>query len=213
MRVISNTAISLDGRINTREGRFTTLGSTQDHKRMGELRDEADAVLVGGATFRNWPHPSLPGTERDAAAPPLWNVIVSRSLKVPLLPEFLKEPRIRPLFVTLASSLPADFPAEVEAYDGPGDDIPVPFILKALQRRGVKTLLVEAGGDLLYQFLDAGALDEMFVTLCPKVIGGRGVPSLVDGHGFTFAELRSLRLRDLKVHGDELFLHYAVDRS
>ena len=52
MKVVSNTAVSLDGRINTRERRFTFFGSARDHARMSRLRAEADAVLVGGATFR-----------------------------------------------------------------------------------------------------------------------------------------------------------------
>jgi hypothetical protein len=57
VKVVSNTAVSLDGRINTRERRFTFFGSARDHARMSRLRAAADAVLVGGATFRNWPHP------------------------------------------------------------------------------------------------------------------------------------------------------------
>ena len=92
MRVISNSAISLDGRINTREARFTSLGSARDHARMSLLRNQVDAVLVGGGTFRNWPHPSMPD---DADMVPgdsqrtLWNVVVTRSLDLPLHPEYL----------------------------------------------------------------------------------------------------------------------------
>src|SRR4051812_26625964 len=101
MQVVSNTAISLDGRINTREGRFVLLGSARDHARMSRLRAESDAVLVGGATFRNWPHPALPddADERAVAgangsSKPRWNVVVSRSLQVPLSNDYLSEPRI-----------------------------------------------------------------------------------------------------------------------
>jgi riboflavin biosynthesis pyrimidine reductase len=79
VKVVSNTATSLDGRINTRERRFTFFGSARDHARMSRLRSEADAVLVGGATFRNWPHPSLPDdADRGALRAPLWNVVVTR---------------------------------------------------------------------------------------------------------------------------------------
>src|SRR4029453_10926111 len=93
MKVVSNTAVSLDGRINTRERRFTFFGSARDHARMSRLRAAADAVLVGGATFRNWPHPALP----DEADRPLlqsrpWNVVVTRSLAVPLDDRFLRDP-------------------------------------------------------------------------------------------------------------------------
>ena len=213
MKVFSNTAISLDGRINTREGRFTTLGTARDHARMSRLRGQADAVLVGGATFRNWPHPSLPeGDDLRGLATPYYNVIVTRSLEVPVPAELLAEPRIRPLFLTRDGAVPAGFPAEYEAYSGPGDSLPIPWILQALRRRNVQRLLVEAGGDLLFQFLEADAIDELNVTLCPLVIGG-ATPSLASGRGFDFAEMPRLELRSSEVEGDEIFLRYAVRRQ
>ena len=122
MKVVTNTAVSLDGRINTRERRFTFFGSARDHARMSRLRAGADAVLVGGATFRNWPHPSLPDDgDRVAGRKPTWNVVVTRSLDVPLEPEFLAERKVRPLFVTRADAVPDGFAAEVEAWTGPGE--------------------------------------------------------------------------------------------
>ena len=207
MKVVSNTAVSLDGRINTRERRFTFFGSAGDHARMSRLRAEADAVLVGGATFRNWPHPSLPDpADRGTARAPLWNVVVTRSLDVPLGAELLAEAAIRPLFVTRAAALRPGFPAEVEAWPGEGD-VPVGWILERLAARGIERLLVEAGGDLLFQFLAADAIDEMHVTLCPIVVGG-DAPALVDGAGFDRADVRRLALVASEVEGDEVFLHY-----
>lgn len=212
MKVVSNTAVSLDGRINTRERRFTFFGSARDHARMSRLRAEADAVLVGGATFRNWPHPALP----DAADRPRltirpWNVVVTRSFDVPLDTDFLREPAVRPLFVTSAAAAPKSSGVEVEAWPGEGD-APVGWILDRLAARGVEHLLVEAGGDLLFQFLAADAIDEMHVTLCPMIVGG-DAPSLADGAGFDRADLRRLQLVASEVEGDEIFLHYRTLRG
>ena len=212
MKVFSNTAVSLDGRINTREAGFHSFGTGQDHAQMSRLRAAADAVLVGGNTFRNWPHPALPEVV-DRTGPggrkpePLWNVVVSRSLDLPLLADFTGEPGIRPLFLTRAASLRKDFAAEAEGWDGEGSDLPVPWMLEQLQRRGVQCLLVEAGGDLLFQFLAAGAVDEMFITLCPLVAGGNA-PGLAGGAGFDFAHVPRFRLRSADAVGDEVFLHY-----
>jgi riboflavin-specific deaminase-like protein len=207
VKVVSNTAVSLDGRINTRERRFTFFGSARDHARMSSLRADADAVLVGGATFRNWPHPSLPDEgDRARLRTRPWNVVVTRSLDVPLEDGFLRDPAIRPLFVTRAAALPPRFPAEFEAWLGDGD-LPIPWILERLAARGIERLLVEAGGDLLFQFLAADALDEMHVTLCPIVVGG-DAPSLADGPGFDRADVRRLQLVASAVEGDEIFLHY-----
>ncbi len=230
MKVFSNTAVSLDGRINTRERRFTSLGSAEDHRRMSLRRSEADAVLVGGTTFRLWPHASLPenvgdhaGAGRPPAAAasdrstmpsvgkPLWNVVVTGRLDVPLSADFLAERRIKPLFLTAARSIPGNFAAEVEGWEGDGD-LPVSWMLEKLRERGIERLLVEAGGTLMYQFLAADAIDEMFITLCPLAIGGDS-PSLVDGTGFDSEAMKRFHLRQSEVVGDEIFLRYAADRG
>ncbi len=213
MQVFSNHAVSLDGRLNTREGRFCMLGSAADHAMMSTLRSRADAVLVGGATFRNWPHPALPDApDRASLAGRPYTVVVSRTMQVPVTPQFLAEPGFRPLFLTRAGAVPAGFTAEIEAYDGPGPDLPVAWMLEQLRRRGVQRLLIEAGGDLLFQFLAADAVDEMFLTLCPLVIGGPA-PALAAGAGFDLATMRRLRLLSSRAEGDELFLHYALRRG
>jgi 5-amino-6-(5-phosphoribosylamino)uracil reductase len=211
VKVFSNTAISIDGRINTRERGFTMLGTAADHARMSRLRARADAVLVGGTTFRNWPHPALPDApDRAALKSKPWTVVVSRMMNLPVTPEFLAEPGFRPLFLTRRAAIPTGFAAEVEGYDG--DDLPVPWMLDALKRRGVENLLIEAGGDLLFQFLAADAVDEIFLTVCPLAIGG-DAPSVVDGAGFDLKTMKRLKLLSHEAVGDELFLHYAVRRS
>ena len=125
---------------------------------------------------------------------------------MPLAPAFLAEPAIRPLFVTRAAAVPPGFAAEVEAWAGEGD-APIAWMLERLAARGIERLLVEAGGDLLFQFLAADAIDEMHVTLCPLVVGGPA-PTLVDGAGFDRADVRRLELVASEVEGDEVFLHY-----
>ena len=213
MKVVSNTAISLDGRINTRERRFAFFGSAADHARMSRLRAGADAVLVGGATFRNWPHASLPDEQdRGRLRGRPWNIVISRTLGVPLTPEFLGEAAIRPLFLTRAASLEGKaFAAEAEGWGGEGD-LPVAWMLEQIARRGVERLLVEAGGDLLFQFLAADAIDEMHLTLCPLVVGGPA-PSLADGRGFDLADVRRMRLLSAEPEGNEVFLHYEAIRK
>ena len=212
MKVVSNTAISLDGRINTRERRFAFFGSERDHARMSRLRAEADAVLVGGATFRNWPHRGAArrGRSRSAARP-----AVERG-RQPLARPAARRRLLRRAGDPAAAARPAP-------RRSPGAPCPrrrgrrlagrrrrtcrSPGSLEQLARRGVEHLLVEAGGDLLFQFIAADAIDEMYLTLCPLVVGG-DAPSLADGAGFDLAELRRLRLVAAEPVGDEVFLHY-----
>lgn len=215
MRIVSNTAITLDGRINTAEDKGIILGTKKDHQLMSLLRSRADAVLIGGATYRHWPRPIYPLAPEHAeqAKTPLLNVIVTRRLDMQPSDESLREPRCTTLFLAPAASARADFSAPIEYYDGPEPNIPISWIVKLLAQRGVQNLLVEAGGDLLYQFLAADALHEMFVTLCPKLIGGRNAPTLVDGLGFTRDQMKRLHLLSAEVIGDEIFLHYSVQQG
>ena len=193
MKVVSNTAISLDGRINTRERRFAFFGSERDHARMSRLRAEADAVLVGGATFRNWPHPALPdAADRPEALRPAWNVVVSRSL-APAAGRRLLHRAGDPAAVADARGVAR----RPQALAGRGRGLgrrrrrPAGRLDPRAAGRGaaIERLLVEAGGDLLFQFLAADAIDEMYLTLCPLVVGG-DAPSLADGPGFDLAELQ-----------------------
>ncbi|MBV9890794.1 MAG: dihydrofolate reductase family protein, partial [Rhizobacter sp.] len=114
--------------------------------------------------------------------------------------------------VTRAAAARArELPGEVEAWPGDGDP-PVGWIVDLLAARGVETLLVEGGGDLVFQFLAADALDEMHVTVCPLVVGG-DAPTLADGIGFDRDDARRLQLVACDVEGDEVFLHYRVRRG
>ena len=212
MWVISNTAISLDGRIHTQDERPPMLGSRRDLQRMRMLRAQVDAVLVGGATFRRWPIPTLPEdtalAQRDR---PFWNIVVSRHLDIEPKATYIAEKRIKKLVLTTPMHKSPLFETEIEVY--PGNNIDINWIIETLDRRGIQRLMIEAGGDLLSQFLRAGAVDEVYVTLCPVLIGGKGSASLVDGQGFRAADMPRMTLKQVEQVEDELYLHYLVQKS
>lgn len=210
IRVLSNTALSVDGRIATVEYDHFALGTRLDRAYMSVLRARADAVLVGGRTFRNWPLPLVPDPAAlaelraaaffDADTPAIdgrrWiNAVVTRGGVLPETSRFWSDPRVDP--VVYASTA------------GPTDP---PSIVADLERRGVTTLLLECGGDLLSQWLAAGLVHDVYVTICPLLLGGRGAPSLVDGSGFGHHVAPRLHLEHCRAVGDELFCRYRVLR-
>jgi 5-amino-6-(5-phosphoribosylamino)uracil reductase len=220
MRVYSNTAISLDGRIGTPAFDHVVLGTKTDRDYMSVLRARADAVLVGGRTFRNWPLPLVPDPKAiarlkeqgfpDTDIPVLegrqwWNVVLSRGLELPKTGRFYEDKRVKPLFLSQVSG---EMPGELESTA----KITVPWILSKLQKRGIETLLIEGGGDLLAQFVEADALHELYITLCPKLVGGKGAPTLLDGPGFLPKYLPQLELLSCHTLQSELYLHYRVCR-
>jgi 5-amino-6-(5-phosphoribosylamino)uracil reductase len=204
VRVFSNTAISLDGRIATTARDHVQVGSDTDRRRMSHLRAQADAVLVGGQTFRSWPHPLVELSEdRVERSRPIINAVLTRTgIGHPPLGEWSNAE----LLVLASEEAEVEGLGEIEhitrSDPSPG------WALDVLAARGCKSVLVEGGGDLIFQLLEQGRLDELFITLCPRIIGGVGAPSLADGVGFDAAHTQGLELLKSEVLGDEIYLHY-----
>jgi riboflavin-specific deaminase-like protein len=205
MKIISNTAISIDGRIGTKDLCHMRLGSPVDLIEMSNIRKLADAVLVGGNTFRNWSIPLF--TDRHTFENPMFNVILTRSFNLPFSDDYLNEKRIKP--IVFSCQKPNVSLKKVEVICAKEENF-LSFIIENLKERGVKTLLIEAGGDLIFQFLKLGLLNEMYLTLCPKLIGGKAAPSLLDGEGFRVEQIKNAKLLSSKVIKDEIYLHYAI---
>ena len=211
MRIFSNTAVSVDGKIATREGGHAAFGSEEDRRVMGLLRARADAVLVGGRTFRAWPIPLVePGP--SGRPRPVVNAVLTRTGAGPREGRFFGDPRTRPVILGGPDADLAGFPPGVAVHRCPAEPT-VSWAAEVLAREhGVRELLVEGGGDLVFQCLEAGLLEDLFVTVCPLVVGGAGAPTLADGAGFPGDRVRPLRLASVRRVGDELFLHYRVRR-
>ncbi|MFB3042003.1 MAG: dihydrofolate reductase family protein, partial [Candidatus Poribacteria bacterium] len=77
----------------------------------------------------------------------------------------------------------------------------------------VKQLLIEGGGQINFALFEAGLIDDVYLTLCPKIIGGQDVPTIVEGEGFDFLNIVDLELRNHDVVDGEIFLHYRVHRD
>lgn len=224
LRVFSNTAASVDGKIGTVRHDHVAVGSAADRRWMSELRARADAVLVGGRTFRNWPLPLIEVREHGAAAGARWhperrapiiNAVLTRTglLDCRPRPSNWPAPGVE-LLVFGGEDIDTDahrsrWGAEVLCCAAPD----VTWALDVLAARGCREVLVEGGGDLIFQLLQADLLDELFVTVCPKIIGGSAAPSPVDGEGFLPGGFPALRLLDLHRVGDEIYLQYAVERA
>ena len=86
------------------------------------------------------------------------------------------------------------------------------WVLGRLELEGCRAVLIEGGGDLIFGALAADLLDELYLTICPLLIGGATAPTPADGAGFSAADLRRLSLIDVRTVGDEVYLHYTVRR-
>ena len=75
-------------------------------------------------------------------------------------------------------------------------------------------MLCEGGSELNGALFRAGLVNELHLTICPKIFGGRDAPTIADGpRVLKLADATLLRLRSMKPVGDELFLVYEVLES
>jgi dihydrofolate reductase len=185
-RVIYYTAASLDGYIADAENSLSWLFVVVPDKPTAERHAEflsGIGVFVEGSTTYEWVL-----AEADLLAQPhRWQ-------------EFYGE---RPTFVFTTRELPRVPGADIRFVRGPVTDT-LPAIHSAADGQDV---WVVGGGDLAGQFLDAGALDEVSVSLAPVTLGG-GAPVLP-------RRLESDRLRLVSATVDGQFVHavYSVSAS
>ena len=77
---------------------------------------------------------------------------------------------------------------------------------------GIKRLAILGGGKLVASVLAAGLVDELWLTVCPLILGGADAPTPVEGKGFLADLAPKLELLAVKQVGQEVFLHYRIDR-
>ncbi len=219
-KVVVNMAVSVDGRITTRERERVSLGSERDRRLMDELRVRADAVVIGAGTVRHDGHPMIiryedlraHRTKRGQPAHPV-NVVLSRALDLPAHSRFFASDETRRIIFTTKSAPVARvrrFSRVAEVIVLPGKSLSPKRVLSALARRGLHRVLLEGGGEVHFAFAKAGLVGEIYVTVTPRLIGGKNAPSLLDGEGFLWKDHTHLRLVSAKRVGEEVFLHYRV---
>ena len=74
----------------------------------------------------------------------------------------------------------------------------LPQALETLYDLGVRRLMVEGGGSLNFELLQAGLVDELFIYQSPKIFGGQNAPTLADGAGLSGSSALQLDLVDVK---------------
>jgi riboflavin-specific deaminase-like protein len=183
---ITNFALTVDGRA-TLDGHSGKIGSDVDTAMLVGLRTRVDALMIGAGTMRAErygrivPDASKRARRERAGLPhdPL-AVLVSGRLGLPWDAGLFTCGQGRVLIFTQSPAEAPETATEVRVVRHP-DGVDLTEAMRYLrQERGVRSLLCEGGPRLHAQLIEAGLVDELFVTHAPKLTGGMG-PGLVDG--------------------------------
>jgi riboflavin-specific deaminase-like protein len=221
--VMLNMATTLDGRA-TIDGRSGPIGNRADRELFHALRASVDAVMAGAGTMRVERYgriiPNQATRERRRARglddEPL-ACVVSARLSLPDDLPLLNEPAARVVIVTPSAASLSGVSAQLDYVRAASDGL---LDLRAAMRElterfGVRTLLCEGGPHLNAALLEAELVDELFLSLAPKLTGGEDLTgeALRMIAGATFEQPLQLELLGALENGSHLFLRYAVPRS
>jgi 5-amino-6-(5-phosphoribosylamino)uracil reductase len=213
--VVANFVSSADGRATFR-GRSGALGDPADRFLFHGLRGQVDAVLAGtrtlmieryGRMIRD-PEARLRRELGDRTPEPL-AVVVSRSGEVPFDIPLFSEPEAQ---VALFCCVPVDVSqaaARVELVELDAGELTMTTVMRRLRSDfGIRSLLCEGGPTVFGALLEEHLVDELFLTLAPKLVGGGPSPTISSG-----TELMELQPMDViwaLEHDSALYLRYRL---
>lgn len=209
------TTMSVDGKIASKTG-DSRLSCPYDKLRLHSMRSVVDGVMVGANTIiRDDPQLTVRLVKGRNPA----RIVIDGSLKIPLNARVL-DVNVAPTIVITSSVAELGkveqlrrLGVDVVVIESESTHIDMSKALRTLYEKGLKDLLAEGGGTLLWSLISQRLVDELRVTVSPYVIGGRNSVSLVEGEGFGyFSEWLRLKLVSHKICecGDEIHLVYRV---
>jgi riboflavin-specific deaminase-like protein len=216
--LVLNMVSTLDGRIAI-GGRSGPIGDEADRELFHGLRTQADAVMVGAGTVRAERYgrivrrPEL--RERRVAeglAPDPLAVIVSARLWLPLDLPLLQDPDSTVVVLTASDAELPPTPAGVHYLRGPkGMELELrPLVERLRSEYGVRSILCEGGPSLNESLVQERLVDELFLSLAPKLAGGSPLTILT---GDPLPEPITAELVWLLEHDGHLFGRYRLQES
>jgi len=210
--------MTADGKIATANRAVSSFTSARDHEHLLALRATADAVMAGARTVDSAPINLGPGPARfrrqrlkRGLTEYNLRIVVSRSGSVNPRATVFRH-RFSPILVLTTRRATAarlkQLRALADAVKICGrKEINFSAALRWLRKEWrVNRLLCEGGGELNAALFRAGLVDEIHLTISPKLFGGRHAPTIADGRGFNrLANARQFHLRSLRGNNGELF--------
>ena len=209
-KIILSAAVSIDGKLATTTG-DSKLSSKKDLIRLHKLRSKVDAILIGKNTVKK-DDPLL--TVRYSKGKNPTRIILDSSGTISSNSKILQTSNEIKTIIAVCKKITKKnleklekFPIDVMVL---GEyQVNVKSLLQNLGRRKIKTVLLEGGGSINWEFIKNNLVDELFITITPYILGGTDSISLVQGKGFdTILKSTKLRLKSVRRIQNDVVLHY-----
>lgn len=204
--VFINCAMSLDGKMASPSGEQMRISCDEDIKRMYQLRNEADAVLVGIDTVIS-DNPKLTVKNKYVKNPKQPNrIVLDTNCKTP--EDALVVNNVSKTIIVVGRKCKKKYKENVEIMECKTKKgiIDLHDLLEKIYKKGIRKLMVEGGSTVITNFLKEKLADDIFIYVGSMIIGGRNTPSLIKGDILNI----KLKLVETKKIGSGVLLHYKI---
>jgi len=216
-------AISADGKIADTARSAAAFSSGIDRAHLERQVAVADAILFGAGTLRahgsamSLRNSELIAQRRQNQQPPQpIQIVCTRSGNISPDIRFFQQKIPRWLLTTENGAIAwqnrrdngFDEIIPSTATDG---EIDWETALNTLTEKGIKNLAVLGGGELIATLFEQNFLDELWLTVCPILFGGKNAPTPIEGVGLSAENPKKLTLLSVENIDQEIFLHYAIE--
>ena len=217
--VVMKAGMSLDGRISRRRGHGGAITGPESKKRVHELRDRLDAILIGIGTALI-DDPSLTTRLPEGGRDPL-RVILDSRLKLSPEAGMLQKESKAGTWVFCGHQAPRERQERLERAGAvihrvdtdPQGRLELLQVLQLLGSFDITSVLVEGGAGVHGSFLRANLVDQVFLFTAPYFIGDAGTPLVV---GYSVGEqVTPVTLTEMTTEpvGQDLLVQGLVDRT
>jgi len=215
--VILKAAVTLDGKIATRNGDSKWISGETSRRFVHKLRDQVDGVLVGiGTVLKD--DPLLTARVRGGRDP--CRIVLDSGLKISEEARVIGNPPSKAIIV-VTELAPRDRIERLEKrgvqiliVDSRDGRVNLRSCLSRLGEMGIMSLLVEGGSRINGSFLDEGLIDKLFLFLCPKLIGDHQAPGIFGGRGVSHLQ-EAIALKEIKTRkmGEDILLEGYLEQE
>ena len=203
---ILNCASSADGKIALPNKRKIELSSTEDFKRVHDLRSKCDAIIVGINTVIE-DNPNLTVNRKFSSGSNPIRVILDTNYRTPENSNILNG-ESKTIIVIGDKTVDRKLP-NVKILRCGNKEVNLEKLLNHLKELNVKNILVEGGETVLWSFLEKKLFNELNIFVSSVIIGGKKTPSIAGGKGFLDKRnVLNLELKKFKQMGNGILLTY-----
>jgi riboflavin-specific deaminase-like protein len=181
-------AQSVDGSIATRNREQLQLSSSQSMILTHRIRSSCDAIAIGINTLlTDNPQLTVRLVEGNNPQP----IILDSNLRIPSKARILERHDHRCLLACTENNK-ADRISEVQGLGAEvircqpdhKNRVDLPHLLNQLGKRGITSIMVEGGSQVITSFLESRLVDQMIITIAPRLVGGMPIlaqPPMING--------------------------------